>query len=102
MSRGADAVPPPPPRTSPLRRELYPYPRDSATCTFAGRPYTAGRSPKRVKGSCLGSIGCLLELGSLRNLGVPWAGETVDLPVEEPQWGCLRCPRKSGMPAVRG
>ena len=37
-----------------------------------------GRTPRRVEGSWLGPIDCLLELGTPRNLGVPRAGGTVN------------------------
>ena len=38
---------------------------------------TDGRTPRRVEGSWLGPIDCLLELSTPRNLGVPLAGGTV-------------------------
>ena len=52
---------------------------------------TDGHIPRRVEGSWLGPIDCRLDLGTPRNLGVPWAGGTVDLPAGGSR-GCLRGP----------
>ena len=52
--------------------------------------------------SCLGFIDRQLEVGSPRNLGVLWAGRTVDLPVGDPQRPTLPPPGPPRGAAVGG